>query len=156
APSFEWSCRNSGGQEFPAEIHLVQLPFPDRRLVRGSILDITERRRTENARRDIEARYRGMVDHATYGIGWASEPEGLLLSANPALAEMLGYSSTAELLAVQQCDLLYRDPSERAKLAAEFVKHGRVEGTVEWKRKDGKIITVHLNARLAVEPDGQA
>ena len=156
ARSFEWSCRNSRGEEFPAEVHLVRLPSPSRRLVRGSILDITERWRAEKARRETEARYRSLVDNATHGIVWASEPEGELLHVNPALAEMLGYASPAELLAIQHCDLLYRNPPDRARLAAEFMKQGRVEGTVEWKRKDGKIITVHLNARLAMDPDGQS
>ena len=156
AASFEWICRNSRGEEFPVEVHLAKLPSPNRRLVRGSILDITERYRAEKARRESEARYRSLVDHAAFGILWATEPDGKMLHVNPALAEMLGYASTDELLTVGYSRLFYRYPADQARLAAEFLDKGRVEATLEWKRKDDKIITVHLNGRIAMAPDGKS
>jgi PAS domain S-box-containing protein len=55
-PSFEWVCRNSQGAEFPAEVHLVRLPSAAHILVRGSITDISERKRAEKALRESEAR----------------------------------------------------------------------------------------------------
>jgi two-component system, cell cycle sensor histidine kinase and response regulator CckA len=155
-PPFEWVCRNSRGEEFPAEVHLVRLPSATRMLVRGSITDISERKHSEKAIRESEARYRALVDHAAYGIFWASEPEGRLLHANPALAEMLGYASEAELLGVEFTETLYRDPADQAKLVSDYMSHGRAEGTVEWKRKDGKIITVRMNGRKATYPDGKS
>jgi two-component system cell cycle sensor histidine kinase/response regulator CckA len=107
------------------------------------------------ALRESEARYRALVDHAAYGIFWTTEPEGKLLHANPALAEMLGYESTAELLAVGLTKALYRDPAEQASIVSEYMRQGRAEATVEWKRKDGKIITVRMNGRKATYPDGR-
>ncbi len=153
-PSFEWMCRNSRGQDFPAEVHLVRLPSATQRLVRGSITDISERKRGEKAVRESGARYRALVDHAAYGIFWTLEPEGKLLHVNPALAEMLAYDSTDDLLAVEFTRSLYRDPSEQALIISEYMRNGRAEATVEWKRKDGKIITVHMNGRKAMDPDG--
>ncbi len=47
APRFEWIHRNAAGHDFPCEIRLVRLPDPGRTLVRGSITDITERKRAE-------------------------------------------------------------------------------------------------------------
>ncbi len=155
-PSIEWVCRTSRGDEFPVEVHLVCLPSPTRRLIRGSILDITERHRAERARRDSEARYRSLVDHAAYGILWATALDGKMLHANPALAEMLGYESASHLLTVGHARLLYRYPADQVRLATEFLKQGRVEATVEWKRKDEKIITVRINARIAMDPDGKS
>ncbi len=155
-PPFEWMCRNSRGEEFPTEVHLVRLPSATHVLVRGSITDISERKRSEKTIRESEARYRALVDHAAYGIFWASEPEGKLLHANPALAEMLGYGSEAELLAVEFTEALYRDPADQAKLVSVYMNEGRAEGTVEWKRKDGKIITVRMNGRRATYPDGKS
>ena len=46
-PCFDWVHRNSQGDEISCEIHLIALPSAGRPLVRGSILDITERKRAE-------------------------------------------------------------------------------------------------------------
>jgi diguanylate cyclase (GGDEF)-like protein/PAS domain S-box-containing protein len=47
APCFEWTHRDSAGQDIPCEVRLVRLPSSSQRLVRGSITDITERKRAE-------------------------------------------------------------------------------------------------------------
>ncbi|MDH5226791.1 MAG: PAS domain S-box protein, partial [Gammaproteobacteria bacterium] len=47
APSFEWLHRDALGHDIPCEVRLVRLPSSGRRLIRGSITDITERKRTE-------------------------------------------------------------------------------------------------------------
>ncbi|MDE2306093.1 MAG: PAS domain S-box protein [Gammaproteobacteria bacterium] len=47
APVFEWAHCDSEGRVMPCEVRLVRLPSSNRRLVRASITDITERKRTE-------------------------------------------------------------------------------------------------------------
>ncbi len=47
APCFEWLHRDALGHEIPCEVRLVRLPSSGRRLIRGSITDITERKRSE-------------------------------------------------------------------------------------------------------------
>jgi PAS domain S-box-containing protein len=153
SPSFEWMYSNSQGNEFPAEVHLVRLPSPARRLIRGSILDITGRKRSEEALRESEARYRGLVNNATYGLFWMRVPEGTLLYVNPALIRILGYESAEELLQVGLARNLYCDPSAHEKTMADYLARGRVHATVDWKRKDGRIITVRVSGRRAKYPD---
>jgi diguanylate cyclase (GGDEF)-like protein/PAS domain S-box-containing protein len=46
-PVFEWLHRDAGGQNFPCEVRLVRLPSSNRRLLRASIIDITERKRAD-------------------------------------------------------------------------------------------------------------
>jgi PAS domain S-box-containing protein len=46
-PVFEWMHVNAAGEEIPCEIRLVRVPAADRVLIRGSITDITDRKRTE-------------------------------------------------------------------------------------------------------------
>lgn len=53
-PVFEWIHHNSAGQEIPCEVRLVRLPSADRQLVRGSITDITERKRLEHQFRESQ------------------------------------------------------------------------------------------------------
>ncbi|HKV06258.1 MAG TPA: PAS domain S-box protein, partial [Candidatus Acidoferrales bacterium] len=154
--SFEWVCRNSQGAEVPCEVHLVRLPSAKRLLVRGSIRDITDRKRAELAERESVARYRALVDHAAYGIFWAREPEGRLIDANPALAQMLGYDSVEELLALGFTRMFYRDPADQARIVFDHLNRGLEDATVEWRRKDAKIISVRLNGQRAMDPDGKS
>ncbi len=45
---FEWLLRDAAGRETICEVRLVRLPSGNRRLVRGSIADISERKRAEH------------------------------------------------------------------------------------------------------------
>ena len=145
-PYFGWTHRNSQGEEIPCEVHVVRLPSPAHKLIRGSILNITERKHAEEALQESEARYRSLVNNATYGIYWVTL-EGDLLDANPALVQMLGYESIAQLLELESTLLLYCDPAARDAVANRYSEHDRGDTTVEWKRKNGKIISVRLIGR---------
>jgi diguanylate cyclase (GGDEF)-like protein/PAS domain S-box-containing protein len=46
-PVFEWNYSDAGGQQFPCEVRLVRLPSSNRRLLRASIIDISERKRAD-------------------------------------------------------------------------------------------------------------
>ncbi|MDH3717167.1 MAG: PAS domain S-box protein [Planctomycetota bacterium] len=47
APVFEWTHRTSQGDEIICEVRLVQLPWSGRNVLRGSVTDITDRKRME-------------------------------------------------------------------------------------------------------------
>jgi diguanylate cyclase (GGDEF)-like protein/PAS domain S-box-containing protein len=47
APVFEWTHCDDTGQTMPCEVRFVRLPSSNRRLIRASITDITERKRAE-------------------------------------------------------------------------------------------------------------
>ena len=46
-PVFEWLHCDANGQNFPCEVRFVRLPSSNRRLLRASIIDITERKRAD-------------------------------------------------------------------------------------------------------------
>lgn len=116
------------------------------------IRDIIERKRTEDTLREREGRFRALVDHASYGICWAT-PEGELVDANAALAAMLGHDSVGELLKVRDTRAIYCDPSARDELFLECRKSGRAEATVDWKRKDGGILSVRVRCRWTLNTE---
>src|SRR2546428_11177281 len=74
-----------------------------------------ERRRAEAALREAEAGYSTLVEQAPVGI-YRSNPAGRFLSANRALACILGYDSPAELLGLDMTRDVYAGPAERQGL----------------------------------------
>ncbi len=152
-PRFEWTHRNSTGDEIACEVQLVRLASSaNRGLVRGSVLDITERKVAEAALRASEARYRSLVNNATYGIYWVGL-DGKLLFANPALVRMLGYDSADEVVGLHDTLSLFCDAAARDSVRAKFFESGHVDAAVDWKRRDGKIIHVRLNGRNVAHPE---
>jgi len=148
-------CIKLGITDYILKEQLARLPMAVTRAHEERLLRDAETRAIE-ALRQSEARYRGMVRHLMYGIFWAEEPSGRLLDVNPALVKMLGYSSADELLQVQFTTALYREPADREKGLAEYMQNGHASATVDWKRKDGKIVTVHMIGRRTLEPDGKS
>ncbi len=65
APVFEWVHRSLSGREIPCEIRLLRLPVKDAQLIRGSITDITERRRAQEALRRSEQQLALIFNNAT-------------------------------------------------------------------------------------------
>ncbi len=113
----------------------------------GVIQDITERTLVEEKLRRSEAKYRELVEHAAIGI-YRSTADGRFLAVNPALVNMLGYESEAELLSIDMGKDLYRDAVDRARLVKERQLHRQVgQDEVEWRRKDGGRILVRLSGR---------
>jgi PAS domain S-box-containing protein len=127
---FEWLHRNAQGEDIPCEVFLSSIPLGSRRLVRGSIVDITDRKRAEAALRDSEARYRSLFESAMYGV-YRTSLEGEILDVNPALVAMLGYDSVEEVLALRQTENFYRDPVERHRLAGQLVREGKVDAIAD-------------------------
>ncbi len=113
------------------------------------------RKRSQEALRESESRYRSLVHGAAYGI-YRSDAQHRFVEVNPALVQMLGYVSTEELLALDiQCDV-YIEPAERDLMLEELEQSGKVASReARWKRKDGKVITVRLSGRAVRDLQGR-
>lgn len=77
-----------------------------------SVVDITERKKAEEALRESEARYRDLIERSVQGI--FVHRDFRVLFANRAMAEMLGYESPEELLKLDSV-LNFVHPEERAR-----------------------------------------
>ncbi|GAC1383391.1 MAG: EAL domain-containing protein [Marmoricola sp.] len=87
--------RRKDGSEIPIEIGLNPIQISDERLVLASIIDITERlraQRDETANR-IDQLRRSILDSLPFSI-IATDPDGTIVTANPAAEKLLGYPSS--------------------------------------------------------------
>jgi len=115
-----------------------------------------DRSRTEEALKQAESQYRGIVENAVEGFFQASI-DGRYLSVNPALARMQGYTSPGQLLAAVK-DIgrqVYVDPTRRKEFQRLMEERGVVEDfEYQAYRKDGHKIWVSENARAVRDPAG--
>ena len=106
-----------------------------------------ERKRAEVELRRSEAHYHALVENPNYGI-FQFDLNGRFLAANKALAAMLGYESTSELVAMNLAEDIIRDPVERTQLLEAYRQKGHIDPIeMEWKRKDGTPMRVRLSGR---------
>ena len=123
--------------------------------VSEQIASAIEHKRQEEALRESESSYRSLVENAVYGV-YRVSPEGRFVKANPALVEMLGYPSEAELLQLHREAEVYANLDERKRLVEQLRIQEHVEDfEVQWKRKDGKAITVRLSGRVVRDERNQ-
>ena len=131
----------------------------------GSILDITERKRSEeelerykdrleqlvaertNALRESEKRYRDLVDNALMGV-YQTTIDGEILYQNKYFVRMLGFESLEELKA-SGSPARYKNPEDRKAFIKLLKKTGKVmKYEVELLAKDDDVINVLLSASL--------
>ena len=114
-----------------------------------------DRWEAERALRASEQRYRGLFDNVVEGV-YQVTLEGELLSANPALVEMLGYESFEDLRSIGSTGNLYADPGHRQELVERVKETGElVEAEYDLRRRDGSTLTVSENARAIRDATGQ-
>lgn len=114
------------------------------------VTDLTEHKRTEQALRESEGRFRHLFEQASDGIVMA-DMMGHYLDINSRGCQMVGYSRD-ELLDMRVTDLLAPQDYPRLKdIKAEVLEGHRHSGEWTLRRKDGVLISVEVSAKL--QPD---
>ncbi len=103
---------------------------------------------TRTRLRDSERVHRDLVEGAPIGVCIASDQFRSFHSVNPALAKMLGYSSTDELEGVSAEHEVWADETEREASYADLLRKESLDVLVRWKRKGGRICIVRCLATI--------
>ncbi len=124
--------------------------------VAGACVDITERKRAEEALRESEERFRGIFDHAAIGIA-ITDLDGRFKACNPAYCRMLGYTQE-ELRELNFSGLVHPDDREtgivnRSRLIQQWISS--FEALTRYKGKDGRLIWVQRHVSLLTNAAGQ-
>jgi PAS domain S-box-containing protein/putative nucleotidyltransferase with HDIG domain len=118
--------------------------------------NITDRKKSEEALKKSEAKYRNIFENAVEGI-YQSTIEGRLITANAAFARMAGYDSPEELIeSIKNMETqLYVHPEDRKRFMEIREAKGFIDGfEVEFYKKDGSKFWVVINARTVKDEQG--
>jgi PAS domain S-box-containing protein len=146
------SNAQSAGNDLSFEVNV----YPSSQGISVIAHDITERKRSEEALRQSEERFRSMYENAGVGMELAS-PDGRLIMVNPSLCRLLGYKESELLIKTWQ-DITHPDD-----LASEF---GLVEMLLSGDRasyehekryvhRDGSVIWANATASSVKDSSGR-
>ncbi len=142
APAFEWVHTHSTGREIPCEVHLVQLPFEGRLLLRSSMMDISERK----AALDTLTRLQTAIDSSLNGVAMA-DLDGRISYANRAVLQIWGYQHASEVLG-RDVSIFWRPRSDALRVAEALRRDGIWSGELTAVRPDNTSRVLRVNASL--------
>lgn len=123
----------------------------------GLITDIEERSRAEKALIDAERKYRMIWENAAGGI-YQVMPEGVLLTANPSMARILGYDRPEELARDVKnfSKQFFVNVAEREKFLHSVTEaEGEPQNhEAQIRHRDGHVIWVYENLRAVYDDQG--
>jgi PAS domain S-box-containing protein len=143
----EVSYRNHDGETYNLILNAGPL-FGDDHQILGclvSLTDITERKRSEDALRASEERFRNFSSMASEGI--MIHESGVIVDANPAFADLLGFTGPSDLIGKRGMEAIrLTEPSREILL--EHLRTGAVDTyEIELVQPDGTLVPCETSGR---------
>ena len=171
----EYRMRRQDGREIWIRDQAIIFPDPHtgKRLARGLMIDVTDRKRAEEASRESEERYRVFVSRSSEGIfrmeydppvpcdlpipeqlQWGLKT-GYMAECNDAMAKMYGRASAAELTGKPLTDfLVLHDPVTR-QFMEDFIRSGyRITDQESREMDSGGGKRIFRNTMMGIVVDG--
>jgi PAS domain S-box-containing protein len=147
--------------KFPSDEHVKVKEFVAfenvlREMGEKIYLDAINKRKSEIALIESEKKYRDIFENSTEGI-FQTNSNGHFISCNPAMARMLGYDTTNDVIdKIQNVTTdVYVHPEDRERFKSMLLNYGTVNDLeIEIRRKNGEHAWGTLSARLIVTGDG--
>jgi PAS domain S-box-containing protein len=137
----------SGGAVFHAQLRTIAVTDGKNRptLARIVVTDITDHKKSEQALRESEQRYRELINMSPDGIG-VYDSRGDIVFVNDTLARVLEYAPS-DLIGKSIIDIVYQDSREfETRRIREIVEKKIVQPFIEtlWVRSDGTPVDVEV------------
>jgi len=115
-------------------------------------------KRAGAALQESEEKFRNIFESAPVGI-FKSTREGKFLEVNPALAKILGYDSSQELMTIVNrsniAEQLYADPGRRPEAVQDILGcRDWLTQEHEFRKKSARVITARVKVRAVQSPEG--
>ncbi|MEX2737786.1 MAG: PAS domain S-box protein [Candidatus Wukongarchaeota archaeon] len=148
----EYMAQRKDGSRFPVIIHSSSITDEEGKTVglRGIVIDITERKKTETALRESEKKYRDLVENINDVI-YAIDKDGVMTYVSPVIESITGYSPS-EIIGSHSTVFIHKEDVQRMSKAFQKILSGHLEpgeyriltksGEIRWIRTDSKPIYV--------------
>jgi PAS domain S-box-containing protein len=153
--TFESEQRTKDGRLLPVEVVVNYVKHGNEERNCAFVRDITERKKTEDALRASESRFRSYFDQPMVGVAITS-PEKGWIEINGHLCNMLGYAKE-ELARLTWAECTHPDDLAADVTLFERVLRGEIDSYALDKRffrKDRSVIPVFLSVRCVRKADG--
>ncbi|UCF64175.1 MAG: PAS domain S-box protein [bacterium] len=142
--SHEYTLITKDGSRIESLTTTKLIKYEGEDAILGIITDIGDRKRSEEALRRSEEKYRKFFEEDLTG-DYISTPDGRLLACNAAFLKIFGFKTSKEAMATNVKNF-YATPSDRDKFLERLKKEKKLEYCeIELLRSDGKPVFVIAN-----------
>ncbi|MBF0230768.1 MAG: PAS domain S-box protein, partial [Desulfamplus sp.] len=137
---------NRAGKSFPVEVSLSPFQIQGEWFAVGSVRDITERKKAEEAIKESEKRFRGYFEYGQIGMA-VTHPQKGWIEANRRLQDMFGYT-LEELRQTTWADITHPDDLQEDIKNFDRMLAGEIDNYSMDKRfirKDGTIVYTNIS-----------
>lgn len=137
-----------------ANVWLIVNVFPSEEGITALAVDITERKKTEEALKESEERYRLIVETTNEGV-WAGSPDGKTIFINQRMADMLGYRKE-DIMGHTGLEFMDKRQDVQVHENRRLLKNkNSVQFECKFRRKDGTTLWTMANTAPILDSDGK-
>lgn len=151
-PVYEFRIIDQSGETVWAELDGVPIQWNGKPAALNFLRDVTQRRRTEEALKESEDKYRNLFQNAQVGLFRTTIADGRVLECNERAALMFGFDSREEVVDRVVIGQMWVDPESRAYMIEQLGSAGEVRGfETRVRKRDGSVVWVRFSAKAFPE-----